>query len=61
VLCGSLPRPDVVRFNEDRPAETWARAQDAASDGDALFAIGTSMLVHPAAGLPLTAQHAGSP
>jgi NAD-dependent deacetylase len=61
VLCGSWLRPDVVWFNEDLPAETWGKAQDAAADCDVLFAIGTSMLVYPAAALPLTALQAGIP
>lgn len=58
--CGSLLRPDVVWFNEDLPAGAWAQAQQAASQCDLFLAIGTSMLVYPAAALPLTAAQAGA-
>lgn len=57
--CGSLLRPDVVWFNEDLPAGIWEQAQKAASECDVFFSIGTSMLVYPAAALPLTAREAG--
>lgn len=59
-LCGSLLRPDVVWFNEELPARPWAEALDAAVSGDVFIAIGTSMLVQPAAWLPISALEAGA-
>ena len=53
--CGSLLRPAVVWFNESLPAEALNRAQKEIEDCQVLFVVGTSSLVHPAAGLPLVA------
>jgi len=60
VLCGSPLRPDVVWFGEDLPAAAWAKAQRAASSCDLFLSIGTSMLVYPAASLPLSALRGGA-
>lgn len=60
LLCGSLLRPDVVWFNEELPTRPWTEALDAAARGDVFFAVGTSMLVQPASGLPLAALQAGA-
>lgn len=53
--CGSLLRPAVVWFHEALPAEEFARAQKEIMKTSVLFVIGTSALVHPAAGLPMLA------
>jgi len=58
-ICGSLLRPDVVWFNEELPQRAWAEALDAAVSGDVFMAVGTSMLVQPAAWLPISALEAG--
>lgn len=57
---GVLLRPDVVWFGEPLPAAPMAAATAAAGDCDLFFCIGTSALVYPAAGLPLTASAAGA-
>lgn len=49
--CGAILRPDVVWFGEMLPAGAIEAASDAVADSDLLLVIGTSGVVHPAAGL----------
>jgi NAD-dependent deacetylase len=58
--CGALARPGVVWFGEGLPEDVWAAADQAAVTCDVLLAIGTSAVVHPAAGLVNRAQSAGA-
>lgn len=58
--CGRWLRPDVVWFGEMLPQSELQRAQQAAVDCDVMLVIGTSGLVYPAAGLPMSAQTAGA-
>ena len=58
--CGALARPDVVWFGEMLPAAAWDRAESACRDADVCLVVGTSGLVHPAAGLPVLARSAGA-
>lgn len=53
--CGSLIRPAVVWFCEALPEESFSRAQKEIMKSSVLFVVGTSALVHPAAGLPILA------
>jgi NAD-dependent protein deacetylase/lipoamidase len=57
--CGGLARPGVVWFGEAIPAEAL-RAAAASVDCDLFIAVGTSALVHPAAGLVLEAADRGA-
>lgn len=57
---GAALRPNVVWFGESLPGDTLDRAVDAARDCDLMLVVGTSSLVHPAAGLPLAATAAGA-
>jgi NAD-dependent deacetylase len=53
-------KPDVVLFGEMLPAATLAEAEQLALEADLMICIGSSLLVHPAAGLPeLTLQAGG--
>ena len=58
--CGDWLRPDVVWFGEMLPPEALEAAEHASTHCDVFFAIGTSALVYPAAGLPLVARKAGA-
>lgn len=49
--CGNLRRPAVVWFGEMLPARVFADAQAAAEACDLMLVVGTSGVVHPAAGL----------
>jgi NAD-dependent protein deacetylase/lipoamidase len=50
--CGSPLKPDVVLFGEYLPVGALARAQRLAASADVLLCIGSSLEVHPVAGLP---------
>jgi len=58
--CGGTLRPAIVWFGEMLPQDQWERATDAARGADIFLAIGTSALVHPAAGLVRVAQQSGA-
>ena len=58
--CRSLLRPDVVWFHENLPARPYFLPREAASNGDVFLSVGTSMLVYPAAALPLNALQGGA-
>jgi NAD-dependent deacetylase len=58
--CGAPLRPDVVWFGEQLPASEWNLAQRHASECGLMLVIGTSAVVHPAAGLICTARDAGA-
>ena len=49
--CGALLRPDIVWFHEVLPQEIWREAQIAAALSYVFLVVGTSAVVHPAAGL----------
>jgi NAD-dependent deacetylase len=50
-LCCGLVKPDVVLFGEYLPEAAIAEAQELAQGADLLICIGTSLEVHPVAGL----------
>lgn len=58
--CGGLIRPDVVWFGEILPENVFQAAVEAASRCELFFAVGTSAVIFPAAGLPLTARNHGA-
>ncbi len=58
--CAGKVKPDVVLFGELLPAYAMARAEQLCSSADLLLCIGSSLEVHPVAGLPaLTLAHGG--
>ncbi len=58
--CGGYIRPDVVWFGEMLPQDALRDAQETATRADVFLSVGTSAIVQPAAGLPLTAQQHGA-
>jgi len=50
--CGGAVKPDVVLFGELLPEEAMARATELAEGADLMLCVGTSLEVHPVAGLP---------
>jgi NAD-dependent deacetylase len=58
--CGGVIRPDVVWFGEMLPQDVLEEATRAAERCDLFLTIGTSAVVYPAAGLPLTARNNGA-
>jgi NAD-dependent deacetylase len=58
--CGAPVRPGVVWFGEALPERAVDEAWDLAARCDVMLVVGTSGLVHPAAGLPVVARDAGA-
>jgi NAD-dependent deacetylase len=50
--CGSVLKPDVVMFGELLPPEAIERAIDLVRRAGLLLVVGSSLEVHPVAGLP---------
>lgn len=55
--CDGLVKSDIVMFGEKMPVKKTAEAFKIAETADLFIAIGTSLVVNPAAGLPLHAKH----
>jgi NAD-dependent deacetylase len=60
LTCNGLIRPDVVWFGEMLPEGVFEAAVEAASRCELFLTIGTSAVVYPAAGLPMTARNNGA-
>lgn len=58
--CDSIARPDVVWFGEALDPKLLETSMEAAGRAGTFLVVGTSGLVHPAAGLPLLAKRAGA-
>lgn len=58
-VCGGPVKPDVVLFGELLPEAEMARAQALAAQADLMICVGTSLVVHPVAGLPEITLAAG--
>jgi NAD-dependent deacetylase len=60
VACGGAVKPDVVLFGEMLPVEAIERATELAEGADLMLCVGSSLAVHPVAGLPqLTLERGG--
>jgi NAD-dependent protein deacetylase/lipoamidase len=58
--CGGAVKPDVVLFGELLPEAAMARAQELAEAAELMICVGSSLVVHPVAGLPaLTLEQGG--
>ena len=57
--CGSLMRPDIVWFGESLDPAVLGEAMRLASAADVCVVVGTSAVVHPAAGLADLTRRAG--
>jgi NAD-dependent deacetylase len=58
--CGDPLKPGVVLFGELLPAHALRRAEQLCAGADLLLCIGSSLEVHPVAGLPALARAAGA-
>ena len=58
--CGGLIRPDVVFFGESLPADALDEAAEAAARCDMFLVLGSSLVVQPAAQLPVIAKQRGA-
>src|SRR5512132_4213398 len=58
--CGGIIKAATVSFGQNIPADVWARAEAMAAACDALVAVGSSLVVQPAASLPVKAARHGA-
>jgi NAD-dependent deacetylase len=58
--CGGRVKSDTVLFGQPMPSKILEESIALAESSDLFFAIGSSLVVHPAAGLPETARLAGA-
>ncbi len=58
--CRGLVRPKVVFFGEALPVSVLQQAQEAAAGADLFLVVGSSLVVQPAASLPLIAKDNGA-
>ena len=59
--CGGILRTATVLFGEPLPREALDRSIAATRDSDLLLVVGSSLVVNPAAKLPLIAKRNGAP
>jgi NAD-dependent deacetylase len=59
--CGGLVKSATISFGQPMPEAEMARAKAATLDADLFLALGSSLQVYPAAGLPILAKHNRTP
>ena len=58
--CGGIIKSATVSFGQGIPSEVWARAEALTAACDAFVAVGSSLVVQPAASLPVKASRQGA-
>ncbi len=58
--CGGLLKTATVSFGQPMPVQALQRAEELAAASDLFVVIGSSLVVWPAAGLPLRAKREGA-
>ena len=58
--CGGIVKSATISFGQAMPEEPMRRAQEATLAGDLFLAIGSSLVVYPAAGFPVLAKRNGA-
>ena len=58
--CGGIVKSATISFGQAMPAEAMRRAQDLAESCDLFLAVGSSLVVYPAAAFPLHAKRNGA-
>lgn len=58
--CGGIVKSATISFGQSLPADAMRRARDAVTACDLLIAIGSSLIVQPAARFPLLAKQNGA-
>jgi len=60
LACGGIVKTATISFGQAMPAEAMMRAEQATLGCDVFLAIGSSLVVYPAAGFPLMASRKGA-
>lgn len=58
--CGGILKPATISFGQAMPVIAMKRAEQACYDCDVFIAVGSSLVVHPAASLPVLAKENGA-
>lgn len=58
--CGGLVKSATISFGQAMPVEAMIRAEAASRAADLFLVLGSSLVVYPAAGLPVAAKRAGA-
>lgn len=58
--CGGIMKPDVIQFGQAMPEKETREAERRAASCDLLMACGSSLVVYPAAQMPLIAKENGA-
>jgi NAD-dependent deacetylase len=58
--CGGLLKPATISFGQEMPVVELGRAAEAARRCEVFLSVGSSLVVHPAAMLPVVAKHSGA-
>src|SRR6056297_3543966 len=58
--CGGVVKPDIVFFGEPLPEETIRASVAYAGQAGLFITMGTSLVVYPAAAIPMEAKEAGA-
>jgi NAD-dependent deacetylase len=58
--CGGIVKTATISFGQPMPVEAMRRAEAASRECDLFIVLGSSLLVHPAAALPLVAKSNGA-
>ncbi|MFH1530263.1 MAG: Sir2 family NAD-dependent protein deacetylase [Pseudomonadota bacterium] len=59
--CGGVLKPATISFGQGLRSEDLRRAAEMAAKADLVIALGSTLGVYPAAGIPLAAAEAGTP
>ena len=59
-FCGGIVKQATISFGQAMPEDAMRRAREAALDCDLFLAVGSSLVVYPAAGFPVMAKDNGS-
>lgn len=60
VACGGILKTATISFGQSMPEAEMQRAREVVLQADLLIAIGSSLVVYPAAGFPLMAKRNGA-
>jgi NAD-dependent deacetylase len=58
--CGGIIKTATISFGQAMPEDAMRRAQQLATECDLFLAVGSSLVVWPAAGIPLVAKRCGA-
>jgi NAD-dependent deacetylase len=58
--CGGLLKPATISFGQAMPERETAEAYRRSQESDLFIVVGSSLVVHPAASMPVVAKRAGA-